>query len=229
MDFSQRQADPRRHLVGITVVILFHALLVYALVSGLAKKVVQVVIAPIETKVIEEVKKPPPPPEVVVPPPPKLEAPPPPFIPPPEVQITAPPPPPTITAVTPTPPPAPVVIAPAPPPVVAPPAVVAAPPAPPAPPPPKPAIQAAGVACSKMVPPEPPAVNTEVQGSIFVIATLKGGRVVQVDVERNTLRGVADRRAMRGFISAIESAMKDGYVCAGDAVQIRQEFFFDIK
>ena len=102
MDFSQRQADPRRHLVGITVVILFHALLVWALVSGLAKKVVQVVIAPIETKVIEEVKKPPPPPEVVVPPPPKLEAPPPPFIPPPEVQITAPPPPqPTITATQP--------------------------------------------------------------------------------------------------------------------------------
>ena len=229
MDFSQRQADPRRHLMGITVVVLFHALLVWALVSGLAKKVVQVVIAPIETKVIEEIKKPPPPPEVVVPPPPKLEAPPPPFIPPPEVQITAPPPPqPTITATTPTPPAAPVTIAPAVP-VAAPPAVVAAPPAPPAPPPPKPAIQQAGVACSKMVPPEPPSVNTEVQGSIFVLATLKAGRVVQVDIERNTLRGVADRRAMRGFITAIETAMKEGYQCAGDAVQIRQEFFFDIK
>lgn len=231
MDFSQRTSDPRRHLVGIGFVILFHGLLVYALVTGLAKKVVQVVIAPIETKVIEEVKTPPPPPEVVVPPPPKLEAPPPPFIPPPEVQITAPPPPqPTITATTPTPPPAPVVIAPAPP-VAAPPAPVAAPQAPPAPPapPPKPAIQAAGVACSKMVPPEPPAVNTEVNGSIFVIATLKSGRVVQVEVEKNNLRGVADRRAMRGFITAIETAMKEGYQCAGDAVQIRQEFFFDIK
>lgn len=226
MDFSKQQADPRRHMVGIGVVILLHALIVYALLTGLAKKMVDVVIAPIETKVIEEVKKPPPPPEVVVPPPPKLEAPPPPFIPPPEVQITATPPPPTITAVTQTPPPAPVVIAPAPP-VVAPPAVVAAPPAPPAPP--KPAIQAAGVACSKMVPPEPPAVNTEVQGSIFVIATLKAGRVVQVEIERNTLKGVADRRVMRGFVSAIEAAMKEGYVCAGDAVQIRQEFFFDIK
>jgi len=97
-----------------------------------------VVRAPIETKVIEEIKKPPPPPEVVVPPPPKLEAPPPPFIPPPEIQIATPPPPqPTITATTPTPPPAPVVIAPAPPPVVA------APPAPPAP-----ATASAGVVCS---------------------------------------------------------------------------------
>ncbi len=52
MDFSQRQADPRKHLAGITFVILFHALIVYALVTGLAKKVVEVVIAPIETKVI---------------------------------------------------------------------------------------------------------------------------------------------------------------------------------
>jgi len=123
MDFSRRQADPRRHLVGITFVILFHAFIVYALVTGLAKKVVEVVRAPIETKVIEEVKAPPPPPEIVVPPPPRLEAPPPPFIPPPEVQIATPPPPaPTITAVTPTPPPAPVAIAPVTPPVVAPPA-----------------------------------------------------------------------------------------------------------
>src|SRR5450631_1204840 len=100
MNFSERQADPRRHLVGLTVVIVFHALIVYALVTGLAKKVVDVVRAPIETKVIEEIKKPPPPPEIVVPPPPKLEAPPPPFIPPPEIQIANPPPAPTITATT---------------------------------------------------------------------------------------------------------------------------------
>jgi len=140
MNFAQRQADPRRHLVGLTVVVLFHVLVVYALVTGLAKRVVEVIRAPIETKVIEEIKKPPPPPEVVLPPPPKLEAPPPPFIPPPEIQIATPPPPqPTITAVTPTPPPAPVVIAPAPPPVVA-----AAPPPPAAPP----APMSAGVVCS---------------------------------------------------------------------------------
>nr|ACF23533.1 hypothetical protein [uncultured bacterium] len=93
MNFSERQADPRRHLAGMTLVIVFHALLIYALVTGLAKKVVDVVRAPIETKVIEEIKKPPPPPEAVLPPPPKLEAPPPPYIPPPEVQIATPPPP----------------------------------------------------------------------------------------------------------------------------------------
>ena len=138
MNFAEAQADPRRRIVGFGAVLLFHALLVYALVSGLAKKVVDVVRAPIETKVIEEIKKPPPPPEVVVPPPPKLEAPPPPFIPPPEIQIANPPPAPTIVAVTPTPPPAPVAIAPAPPPVVATPA----PPAPPAP-----SVVTAGVVC----------------------------------------------------------------------------------
>ncbi len=140
MQFGQQQSDNRRRVVGFGAVLLFHVLVVYALVTGLAKKVVDVVRAPIETKVIEEVKKPPPPPEVVVPPPPKLEAPPPPFIPPPEIQIATPPPPqPTITAVTPTPPPAPVVITPAPPPV-------AAAPAPPAPP--APATVSASVVCS---------------------------------------------------------------------------------
>jgi len=39
MNFAQRQADPRRHLVGLTVVILVHVFIVYALVTGLAKKV----------------------------------------------------------------------------------------------------------------------------------------------------------------------------------------------
>ena len=139
MNFAERNADPRRHLVGMTVVVLFHVLVVYALVTGLAKRVVEVIRAPIETKVIEEIKKPPPPPEVVLPPPPKMEAPPPPFIPPPEIVVQTPPPPqPTITATTPTPPPAPVVIAPAPPPVVA---AAPAPAAPPAP-------VSAGVVCS---------------------------------------------------------------------------------
>src|SRR5688500_4323552 len=137
MDFSKRQADPRRHLAGITFVILFHAFIVYALMTGLATKVIDVVRAPIETKVIEEITKPPPPPEVVVPPPPKLEAPPPPFIPPPEVQIATPPPPaPTITATTPTPPPVQQAIVPVAPPVAAP-----APPAPPA------AAPSVGVTC----------------------------------------------------------------------------------
>ncbi len=126
MDYARQQRNPSRHLIGLGGVILFHALLIYALVTGLARKVVEVVKGPIEVKVIEEVKTPPPPPEVI--PPPKLAAPPPPFIPPPEINIatpqtTAP----TITAVTREAPPAPVA------PVIQPPAPVAkAPPPPPA-------------------------------------------------------------------------------------------------
>ena len=130
MDFSQTQRDPTRKLFGIGAVVLFHVIVIYALVTGLARKVVEVVKGPIEVKVIEEViKKPPPPPELL-PPPPKLQAPPPPFIPPPEINIQPPPTPaPTITAVTPEPPPAPqapVIVAPAPTPAPAPPAVQSA-------------------------------------------------------------------------------------------------------
>jgi len=135
VNFSKQQADPRRHVAGLSLVVALHVAVVYALVSGLAKKVVDVVRAPIETKVIEEIKKPPPPPEVVVPPPPRLEAPPPPFVPPPEVRIDSPPPAqPTITATTPTPAPMPAQVA-------TPPAPVAQAPAPAAP-------VSAAVACS---------------------------------------------------------------------------------
>jgi periplasmic protein TonB len=108
MNYAEQQRNPGRHAVGITVVVLLHVLIVYALVTGLARTVVEVVKGPIDVKVIEEiVKKPPPPPEVL-PPPPKVAAPPPPFIPPPEVNIAPPPTPaPAITAVTQEAPPAP--------------------------------------------------------------------------------------------------------------------------
>jgi protein TonB len=79
-------------MTGLTVVVVFHVFLIYALVTGLARKVVEVVIPPLETKLIEEVKPPPPENKPPPPPPPKLAAPPPPFIPPPEVRIDTPPP-----------------------------------------------------------------------------------------------------------------------------------------
>lgn len=222
MNFGQRQRDPTKHLVGIAAVILFHGFVAYALITGLAKKVIDVVRAPIETKVIEEVKKPPPPPEVVVPPPPKLEAPPPPFIPPPEVQIATPPPPqPTITATTPTPPPAPVEIAPAPPP---PPVVAEAPP----PPPPKPAGPvSAKVACSSMPSPQVPPVpaTTGITGAVVTyVATLKDGKVMDFQITKLQMRGGNDRKVQRGFAANVEAAVRE-YVCAGNAT-ITQEIEF---
>jgi periplasmic protein TonB len=220
MNFAQRQRDPRRHLAGITAVILFHGFIVYALVTGLAKKVVEVVRAPIETKVIEEIKKPPPPAEIVVPPPPKLEAPPPPFIPPPEVQIATPPPPqPTITAVTPTPPPAPVVIAPAPPPVVA---------APPAPPPPAaPAQVSAAVVCpnfkTKMgdaaFPRDAARAGLE-KGEVLVQFTLGAGGEV---------KNIKALRASHPIFARAAMKIVEEYTCQGQGHEVVVQVPFSYK
>lgn len=88
MDFSDnRREDASRRLTSLAVVALLHVAMVYVLVTGLARKMVDVVKAPIETKIIEDVK--PPPPDAPPPPPPKF-APPPAFIPPPEVNIQVP-------------------------------------------------------------------------------------------------------------------------------------------
>ena len=106
MDFAQQQRNPTKHIAGLTFVIILHIGIIYGLLNGLARKVVEVIQQPLETKIIEEIKPPPvdlPPP----PPQPRMVAPPPPFIPPPEVQIQQPPPVQNvITAVTATPPPA---------------------------------------------------------------------------------------------------------------------------
>ena len=213
MDFSNRQAQPQKHLTGIAVVVLLHVAVVYALVTGLGKKVIDVIRAPIETKVIEEIKKPPPPPEPLLPPPPKLEAPPPPFIPPPEVVVTAPAPvAPTITA-TPTPPPPVAEIAP-----VAPPA----PPAPPAPAPPAPKVEAVtiGTICPNIVKPDMPRKATQegISGSVVARATIKGGKVVDVQILKSQPRGVFD--------NAVRNAMAQ-YGCTGDHIA-DQEFVFKL-
>ena len=137
MDLGQEQRNPGKHMVGIGVVLGLHVLLGWALLNGLAQRMVEVIKGPIETKIIEEVKPPPPPPPENLPPPPKFAPPPPSFVPPPEVVVNPPPTvAPVITTTTVAPPPAPVRIAP--PPVAAPPAPPAPPPPPPAPPPPPP-------------------------------------------------------------------------------------------
>ena len=112
MNYAEQQRDPRKHAIGIGIVIVFHILLGWALINGLARSVIEVIKGPIETKIIEETKPPPPPPENL-PPPPKFAPPPPSFVPPPEVIVNAPPTPaPTITTTTVAPPPTAVVIAP---------------------------------------------------------------------------------------------------------------------
>lgn len=119
----------RGRTVGLVIVVAFHLLLGWALATGLARKVVDVIKQPLQTKIIVETKPPPELPEAPPPPPPKMAAPPPPFVPPPEINVALAPPPPettisTVTTVRPTTPP---------PPIASPPPVIAPPPAPPAP------------------------------------------------------------------------------------------------
>lgn len=90
-EFGKRQQNPARRFGGLAIVLALHIVLVYALLNGLATKVVQVIQHPIETRIIEPVKPPPPPPMPTVKlPPPKFAPPPPPFVPPPEVPVQAP-------------------------------------------------------------------------------------------------------------------------------------------
>lgn len=82
MTYTARKSTPQRFL-GLAFVALFHVAIIYLLVSGLGKSIVEVVSGPIETKVIEEVSSEP---EAPPPPPPEF-TPPPAFVPPPELNI----------------------------------------------------------------------------------------------------------------------------------------------
>lgn len=88
MDFSERGQESSKKLVGITVVVLVHVLLIYALLNGLGKQIITVIKAlPIETKLIEEVKPAPPPAPPTPPASPKKVTSPKPFVPLPEVPV----------------------------------------------------------------------------------------------------------------------------------------------
>lgn len=84
MSYNARKTIPQQ-LSGIGFVVVLHVAVIYVLASGLGKSVIEVVLPPIETKVIEEeqvVEAEPPPP------PPKMETVPP-YVPPPEFAIAA--------------------------------------------------------------------------------------------------------------------------------------------
>jgi periplasmic protein TonB len=111
MNYTERQRAPARFPVGAGIVLVMHLLLAWALVTSLARKVFDAIKAPVETKIIEDVK--PPPPETPPPPSPEFAPPRPVFVPAPELRITVSPRiAPTITATTTVAPPAPVTISP---------------------------------------------------------------------------------------------------------------------
>lgn len=204
MDFRTDGQTRGKNLTGISVVILLHVVVAYAVVTGLGKKMIEVIKKPVETKIIEEVKPPPPKDLPPPPPPPKMVAPPPPFIPPPEVQIQQPQNVNAIAAVSNVKPDNPVMPHPAPP-VVAP--VAAAPKAAP--------VHVAAVvdanACQK---PEYPraSLRAEEQGTVtlaFLIGT--DGRVVDSKVDTSSGFSALDKAARNGLsLCKFKPATVDG-------------------
>ena len=63
MSYAQQQRDPGRHLTGIALVVVFHIVIVYALVNGLARKAIDVLKQPLDVSLIEEARPLPPPPQ----------------------------------------------------------------------------------------------------------------------------------------------------------------------
>jgi periplasmic protein TonB len=192
MDFARQQRDPARHLIGITFVVLFHAIVIYALVTGLARKAVEVIKKPLTATIIEEIKAPPPPPP---PPPPRKIVEPPkslqPYVPPPDVPVPTQTTEPVISSVTATPPTEPVVIAPpAPPPVVE------------APPPPKPAIRRGAVPIERVEPVYPREAIKDNISNGKVVARLQvdeKGLVTNVTIVEANPRRVFDREVIRAL------------------------------
>jgi periplasmic protein TonB len=179
MSYAHPHAGGRR-TTGLIVTVALHIVLIYALIHGLARKIVEVVVPPLETKIIAEVK--PPQPDKPPPPPPKLATPPPPFIPPPEINIQIPvQQAPTITAVAPTPPPpAPITPTPAPQAVRTAPVVLAS-------------------SCDK--PEYPPAARRANETGTVLLSFLidASGRVIQSKVERSSGSRRLDEAAREGL------------------------------
>jgi len=205
-------SDPTRRTIGWVVVVVVHVVVAWALISGTARRGLEIIKKPLEAAVIQEViipPPPPPPPKEIKPPEPKVtkvEAPPPPYVPPPEVTPPATTSAPSIQSVQ-TPPTAPAVIAPPPPP---------APPAAPA------GRQEMGVACPTQVKPEMPrqAIKEGTQGVVKAQALIRDGAVREVTI----LSGP------RVFHNAVRGAMMQ-YRCisgSGDIIAT-QEFDFKIE
>ncbi len=89
MAYSYSIDDPAKNskrMAAFVLVVIIHVLFIWVLASGLGKKVVEVVMGPVETRLIEELpdkedEPPPPPPEMETPPP---------YVPPPEISIDIP-------------------------------------------------------------------------------------------------------------------------------------------
>jgi len=186
-DYASRQRASRKHVIGLTAVVVLHGLLFWAINSGLARKFVKVIKGPVEAVLLEETKPdiPPPPP----PPPPKNFPPPPPaYVPPVEVAVAAPTPVNAIAAVSNTPQP---VAPPSPLPVQTTPAPVAAP-----------VVTAAVISASGCEKPEYPSASKrlEEEGTVqlkFLVGV--DGKVIESAVEKSSGYRRLDEAARAGL------------------------------
>jgi len=208
MDYARQQRDPARHLIGITFVVLLHLLLIYAMVTGLARKAVEVIKKPLSATIIEEIKAPPPPP-----PPKKVEpqqqqkvqAPRETYVPPPDIPVaTTSQDAPVISATTTT--------APTEPHVIAPPPAVVAPPAPA----PKPAVRQ-GVQCAEI---EKPSFPREARKA----GADKGevNAIVQIDEQGNVFDvQIVSSNPPRVFDRAVKDSLINWKKCTADGTKYK--------
>ena len=212
MDFARQQRDPARHLIGIAFVVLIHAIVIYALVTGLARKPDEVIKKPLTATIIEEIKPPPPPP----PPPPRKIIEPPksqpivqPYVPPPDIPVPTQQAEPVIAAPTTTAPTEPIVIAP---PVVAPPA-------------PKPAVRK-GLVPVEVIKPEYPreAIRAGVQSGkvVCLLDVDEKGNVTEVKIKSAQPPRVFDREV-------VNTLMRWKFIPDGEKYVAEVEINFTLK
>ena len=201
--------DSSRRQRGIAIVIALHVLMAWLLISGTARKGLELLNKPMQAVVIQDVVIPPPPapPKVLVPPQAKTEKiQPPPFIPPPElpVQFVAAP----IIEAAATPPPAP--------PPIAQPAAVAAPASPSV------ARVDMAIACPVQVPPDMPR-RALLDGAQGVVRA-------QIRIQDGIVQDVSILSGPRVFYAAVRSAMLQ-YKCTRTSGEVlaTQDFNFKIQ
>jgi periplasmic protein TonB len=221
MNFSPDLETTRRRWWGVVAVLVLHVAVAWALMRGLASPVVQLTKPTVQVALVAEEPAPPPPP----PPPPVVVQPK--QVPPQKIVSAAPPPAaPTVVQAAATDAPSPVAITPTPSAPPAPPeVVVAAPPAPPAPPaaPARPVAQAMGLVCPKQVQPAMPrrASQEGINGRVEARATVRGGRVVAVEILSAKPRGLFD--------AAVKQAMLQYQCDSGAPGDVLADQVFEFK
>lgn len=86
-------------------------------------------------------------------------------------------------------------------------------------------LQQAGMVCTQMGRPELPALNWSGEAVLKIVATVRAGRVVASELV--AARGALDARTRRQLLAAVDTALRESYVCPGDH-RFEQEFAFRV-